>query len=444
MTTKTAKRYELKRGEELTPEKIMAFIKDYESNTIPQMNQNLDYYEGRTAILNRTMSNPDKPNNKRQLFMAETIVDTIADYLVGNGVKYESNDVDFLDKLLDIAANNDDESIIKDTALDMGIFGKAYNLHYINEETLEFEYMTVDPRTAFSVYKKTNPKKPAYTVRFYAETKGELEVEVYGLEEDIYYRQIRDGLVEVEREANILSGLRLVEASVPRNVRGDAESVKGLIDALELAINGEINEREAFEMAYLVLEGMAGATDEELQQIAGGGDNAMLMPNGGKAGFLTKVMDVNYIKDYRETLLDLIFFTARIPNPFKLEFGKNTSGEAMKIHYKNIEPRMKKRATALSKLIKERANLVASYLEVIGEGTHERNTTEVKICGNVVVSTSEQVLVAKELVGLGVVSNQTILGALPSDIVEDVGMEIERVKEERAGDIYASFDTANE
>lgn len=434
-----ANRYRLRKNEELTGEKILEFIRDYEMTEIPKMNRRHAYFTGDTDIKKRTQLNSKKPNNKKVFGLGKTIVNSTTNYFIGNGVKYESNELDLMEKVFELMKKNKDSSIVKRTAIDVSVFGKAYNIHYINEETGEFEYDIIDPRTAFLVYSDKNPKRAKYGIRFYYDLKT-LMVDVYSNEYITSYQQTDKGLFEVESEFNMFGIIPLVEFADNNEFDGDLyDEAIDLINAYEEVRNGELNERQSFELSYMIMSGMADVADEDVQRMKDERNNILMTPEGGHVAFLQKDINFEYIKDLRESIMEDIFRITCLPDKKNRVFSANASGETMKIIYHDLENKIKSREESFESGIKQRINIISSYLNLMSvDDAYYMDFMEVTIKRNVVASTKDQIEVAKSLIGF--TSKQTALGALPSEFVEDVAQEMERLEEEQAQSMYGSLD----
>ena len=83
--------YRLNENTPLTKELISAYIQDFRMATLPNLIKYKNYYEGKSKVLNRVMSDPSKPNNK--------VAHGYANY-ISNTSYYDSNTHYFLGQYL--------------------------------------------------------------------------------------------------------------------------------------------------------------------------------------------------------------------------------------------------------------------------------------------------------------------------------------------------------
>ena len=114
-----------KTGEAITESVIMRLIEKNETANV-RIARLQDYYEGRQAIIYRTMGDPAKPNNKIVVNYCQYITDFLTGYLVGEPVAYENAP----EWLLDALAYNDSDDETERLVSDMNTCGVVFELHY--------------------------------------------------------------------------------------------------------------------------------------------------------------------------------------------------------------------------------------------------------------------------------------------------------------------------
>ncbi len=112
---------------------IRTLVRLFRKNEQPRIKQMQDYYQGRTDILKRVFSDPNKPNHKIVNSFASQIVDTETGYFLGKPIGYHSTDKNLLEEMQFIFDRNHEQAHNTQLALDSSTTGAAYELLYTNE-----------------------------------------------------------------------------------------------------------------------------------------------------------------------------------------------------------------------------------------------------------------------------------------------------------------------
>lgn len=114
-----------------------------------------DYYLGQHDILSRKRKHTGTPNPHPVANHAYDIATTASGYFMGNAVRYTNTENKDLEELLlafDIAEVDDTDS---DNALNMSIFGVAYEYVYAKPDETELAVKSLDPANTFIVVDDT-------------------------------------------------------------------------------------------------------------------------------------------------------------------------------------------------------------------------------------------------------------------------------------------------
>ena len=118
-------------------------------------------------------------------------------------------------------------------------------------------------------------------------------------------------------------------------LRGDAEKVLTLIDAIDRTMSDVNSEIEAFRLAYMAFLG--GEIDEETLNEARK-TGAFSIPEGGDIKFITKQLDDAIVENHLNRLHDNIYRFSKTPDLSDQVFGSgNQSGEARKYKLLGLE-----------------------------------------------------------------------------------------------------------
>ena len=114
-------------------------------------NKNLKYYEGYHDILNRTVEDPNKPNNKIVINLPSFTTDLRTGYFSGEPLTFSGEDENITNLINDILEYNDFQDI--NTELDRltSIFGHAFLILYIDEDA-KVRLATETPDNMIVVY----------------------------------------------------------------------------------------------------------------------------------------------------------------------------------------------------------------------------------------------------------------------------------------------------
>ena len=169
---------------------------------------------------------------------AKSIVDMVSNYVFGNPISYENiNDLEEHFTLIDEDSHNED------MAIDLGIYGRAYELIYIdNEDYDESESMPylaiLDPLHTFVVYDNTVKQKPLFAVNYIDNCDVEEKVIDYSIwvyTEDTIYEYKTNNLGSsmqlISTEEHYFGGVPIIEYENNKSLQSDFEPIIGLIDA---------------------------------------------------------------------------------------------------------------------------------------------------------------------------------------------------------------------
>ena len=143
------------------------------------------YYEGKHDILNRTMADPSKPNNKLVNNLAAYITDTVIGYFMGSPIVYsadgEENDV-YVETLKDIFDYNNEQDENAELAKEQSIKGVGYELLYIDEDA-KIRITNLPAENVIYIETSEVEPKPAMAIRMY-------DMEQVGADIKTYYYEV--------------------------------------------------------------------------------------------------------------------------------------------------------------------------------------------------------------------------------------------------------------
>lgn len=274
------------------------------------------------------------------------ISDFITGFILGNPLTVGSDleDTDDIEDIEDIHFGNDIDALNYDLAYDASRYGRAFELHYRDEEK-EDRIVLINPDEMFVVRTADVTKQviagvhcPVYN--------GQVHLTVYTdsfiIEYELFKKEAIK-LTEKKRKKHLYGMVPIVEWWNNRYRSGDFESVIPIIDAYDSAQSDTANYMSDLNDAMLVISGdveSSGLNVNDLVTMAQA--NILVLESGmtadGKeskltAEYLYKQYDVAGTEAYKDRLLNDIFKLSNVPNLDDEKFG-TSSGIA--IQYKLV------------------------------------------------------------------------------------------------------------
>ena len=399
-------------------------------NDLPRLLELENYYNTKNKIINRTMADPAKPNNKIANPYASYITDTLTGYFVGEPITYNSNDKTLLQDLSMIFEYNDEADENMELAKNASIFGVAYEMLYFSEEDKMIRFKPLSPKEVIPIFDKSVEGNLLAVIRYYDD---------YNVVEDKTYTiiEVIDAVgvsrYQSTKGSNTLTLLEnyphyfgMVPVAIYKNneeERGDFEPVISLIDAYDTMESDSVNDFAYFVDCYLALYGFT-AEAEDVQKMKE--NRILLMDEGTSAEWLVKNSNDTTIENMKNRLDADIHKFAKCPNLADKEFASNASGIAIKFKTLGTENLVAIKERKFKRGLQQRLELMSMISSVLREGFDWR-AIDIVFTRNL---PSNDVDIANMVNSLrDIVSDETLLAQIP--FVDDVQAEIERVDEQR-------------
>ena len=420
---------------------ILTLVRKHESMAARLIN-NYNYYKGHHKIDNRKREK-DAPNNKVSCNHAKDIADTASGYFMGNAITYSNTQDTDIEPLLVAFDEANVDDVDADNALDMSIFGAAYEYVYAKQGETKPQIKNISPINSFIVvddsieenelcgvyyYKKKNSAKDTYVyVATVSTANYTYELNIEDSDSDITQYVTEEPVQHFFGEPQIIEYLNNKEGI------GDYEQQIPLIDAYDTLMSDRVNDKEQFIDAVLVLYGAILGDDEaesdkaqkELRE-----KKLLELPMDAKAEYLSRQLDENGAEVLRKAIKEDIYNFSHVPNFMDEKFAGNASGVAMEYKLLGLEMITKVKERNYKKGLRKRIRLFCNYLKLQAIQTE---------AGSIVATFSRALPKnLQELANIvnnlsGSVSAQTLLKLLP--FVEDPDWEIEQVNEQKAEDV---------
>ena len=423
----------------ITTEFMSQVISVFKTKDLPKLNKYFNYYMGNMEIMRKTISQDWKPCNRIVSNYPAYITDSYTGYLTGIDITYTSDeDIEEIQNILNYNDVSDEDSALLKDAL---IFGKAYELVWIDEEGKQ-RFNKLDPRECIPLYYSDIENSLAAVIRWYAvdniSINPQYYVELYTADRIVIYKSDNSlaSFTLLDERPNFYDDVPVTVFTLNDEEISIFDRVMGLNDAYNTLMSSATDDFEAFCDAYLVLRGFD--TDEETIKTMKQ-NRVLVIPEGGGAEYLTKDIKTTAIENLLDRLDDKIHAVSNCPDFSDDAFG-TASGIAMKyklLGFENAAAVIEKRFT---KALQRRIELICSVLSIsIGEDMWR--DIQIIFTRNLPVDSSE---IANEVNSLrGLVSDRTLIAQLP--FITDIDAEMALVQEQKEAykDLYG-FNTESE
>jgi SPP1 family phage portal protein len=396
------------------------------------------YYMGEHAILNHTRRNKNAPNFKTVANHAKDIADTSTGYFMGNPIKYNNTADSDLKPLLLAFDGAEIDQVDAQNALNMAIYGRAYEYIYAKEGLTELDSTSVDPENVFIVYDDSIERKALFAVYYYEikddtkdATKYQAEVFTQNLHYHIVLRDSSMGTTRNEQvEPHNLGQIPIIEYRNNHFAIGDYEQQISLIDAYNSLMGNRVNDKEQAVESILVLYGAQLADNpedaKEAMKILSEEGLLELQGDGARAEFLKNTLDENATEILRKALKEDIYTFSHVPNLTDENFAGNSSGVAMEFKLLGLEMITKTKEANYKRGLRQRIAIFAHYL-----GMQQIALEAHSIVPQFSRGLPKNLLELSQIINNleGKVSLRQLISLLP--FVEDPDAELEELEEEK-------------
>ncbi|HAP8374341.1 TPA: phage portal protein [Enterococcus faecium] len=395
------------------------------------------YYLGEHAILNHTRRNVNAPNYKTVANHAKDIADTSTGYFMGNPIKYNNTAESDLEPLLEAFDGAEIDQVDAQNALNMAIYGRAYEYIYAKEGLTELDSTSVDPENVFLVYDDSIERKALFAVYYYEikddtkdATKYQAEVFTQNLHYHIVLRDSSMGTTRNEQvEPHNLGQIPIIEYRNNHFAIGDYEQQISLIDAYNSLMGNRVNDKEQAVESILVLYGaqLADNLEDAREAMRILAEEGLLeLPADAKADFLKNALDENATEILRKALKEDIYTFSHVPNLTDENFAGNSSGVAMEFKLLGLEMITKTKEANYKRGLRQRIAIFAHYL-----GMQQIALEAHSIVPQFSRGLPKNLLELSQIINNleGKVSLRQLISLLP--FVEDPDAELEELEEEK-------------
>ena len=422
-------RFIVNKDVELTPEKIIQIIQQFQTSDKPKLEKYYKYYKGDQDIMRKAVRDSTKPCNRIVSNYCYNIVQNYLGYLAGLPITYTSqDDISQIQNVLNYNDVDNEDSELLRNAL---IYGRAFEVCYL-DEVAQQRFTVLDSRECIPVYDNTLNQELLYVIRFYITENIGLNNVKYQI--DVYSA---DSIKSYETDGGFSSCRLLGETKhyykqVPVSVfslNTEEESifdkVMTLQDAYNNLLSSEVDDFSAFVDAYLILKGIT-ADEEDLADMKE--KRILLLDEGADASYLSKNISDTQIENMLSNINDTIHKIANSPD-FNDEKFMAQSGIALRYKLVGFENTSSAIVSRMTKALQKRIELITEIMNLTGESMWR--DIEIHFTRNLPVNTLEVAQMVNQLRGL--VSDATLLSQIP--FVGDVRKELETLQEQKTANL---------
>lgn len=395
------------------------------------------YYMGEHAILNHERRNKNAPNYRTVANHAKDIADTATGYFMGNAIKYNNTAEGDLEPLLVAFDGAEIDQVDAQNALNMAIYGCAYEYIYAKEGLTELDSTSVDPENVFLVYDDSIERKALFAVYYYEikdDTKDATKYQAEVFTQNLHYHIVlRDSSIGTTRNEQVephnLGQIPIIEYRNNHFAIGDYEQQISLIDAYNSLMGNRVNDKEQAVESILVLYGaqLADNQEEAREAMSILAEEGLLeLPADAKADFLKNALDENATEILRKALKEDIYTFSHVPNLTDENFAGNSSGVAMEFKLLGLEMITKTKEANYKRGLRQRIAIFAHYL-----GMQQIALEAHSIVPQFSRGLPKNLLELSQIINNleGKVSLRQLISLLP--FVEDPDAELESLEEEK-------------
>ncbi len=407
--------------EEDRKEVVKHLILQHEQSYRDRLEKLKRYYDGKHDILNKK-ADKYKPNNKVVNPFPALIVNTVQGYLLGQPVKYISENEEILDQVLDIYYNNDEEDLNSEILKTMSICGEAFEYVYINEDK-EVEFVQLPVEETILVYDNSLKPKPIMCVRYYdtsdISNNTIRKVEVYTTTNiELYTCKGKSDYILDEEYTHIFGQVPVIHYKNNEEMTGDFEKILTLIDDFDKVMSSDSDEIEYFRNAYLVLKGMGKIDDKTIAKFRQTGAFILPTTQSSEAGvdFITKDLNTDSVHAHLDKLIDNIHKFSQVPNFVDPKANTNDSGVAIKQRTWGFEQLIGAKERKLEQGLFQRLRLVLRALNIQKSILEDANVFSLRFSRNLPTNVKED---AEILTMLGLTATSMSIEAV-TDVLSKI------------------------
>ncbi len=384
-----------------------------------------DAYVSDHEILHQKDKPEWKPDNRIAVNFPKYIVDTMDGFFIGNPIKVLTEDSAVAEFVEHIDQYNDIDDINAEESKYCSIFGKGYELYYVDENA-ELCVAHQSPLGAFMVFDDSIKPQPLFFVRYWKDYNNDEWGTVYDSDYELPFK-ISGGVKYLPEGEKLhqFDGVPAVKQVGNEEEQGLFEPVMSAVNAFNKALSEKANDVDYFADAYLKIFGPK-LDNDDISHIR---TNRIINFDGEEVEkIIAEFMEKPSNDTGQENLLDrlerLIFQISMVANISDENFG-SASGIALKYKLQAMNNLAKTKERKFTAALNRRYKLLFSHpLSKVPADSWVQ--LKYKFTPNIPANLLEEAEIAAKMEGI--TSQETQLKVL--SIVDSVQEEIKKIEEE--------------
>ncbi|MBF2536422.1 phage portal protein [Listeria marthii] len=415
----------------LTFEDAVKLYKNFEEERA-RLDRLRRYYDAEHDILNK-QNRGSKEDAKIVNNYPGYIATITTGHFLGRAIEYSG--IDENEELVNILKRNFEPSVNNDLALDMAIYGVAYELNYHDEEG-EFCFDSIDPRNVIVLTDGKIRERVTDAIVFDEhpdkDNKIVVTMTVYDDTDQIKYAYKKDEgsdtkpedmLTEEPKTAHNSPRCPMIQYKNNKSSKGDFEKVMTEIDGYDIAVSTSVDDLTDFTDAFLKIINMTETDSEDIEEAK---KNKVFKVDGdGDVDWMIKTVNDAYAQNVKNRLNSDIHKFSHVPDMSDENFANNASGVAIKHKLLALEQIRQEKEKNFRKGLFKRFQNIADYLGKTA-GSFDIYDLTMKFSANLPQDMLEMAQIARDTAGT--LSQRSRIAFIPGI---DATAELEQIKLEK-------------
>ena len=386
-----------------------------------------NYYAGKHKIVYKQKYNANDPNNKIANNMCKYITDSMVGYFVGDPIKYNSQNDEYMEKIQNVLEYNDEQDENTEIAKKASIHGDCFEILYIDEDA-NIRFTKVPANEGILI--RDSGGEDNYLgfiriIRSYTKRKVEILKLEFSTSESTWYFESRAGgsLQLKDIVDHYWKDVPVVEFVNNEERIGDFEGIISIVDAYNTVQSNTANLFQYNDEALMKISKLGDVTTTDIQEMRKKG--AIILDDGGDVSWMLKEINDTALENYKNRLVSDMHLFSSVPNMTDSAFASNLSGVAISYKMWSMDQVIAIKERKFKKSLQRRIELITNILNLFG-GNYDYRDINVVFNRNRPQNKLENAQIAQMISPF--ISHQTLLSKL--DDIENVQEELENIKEE--------------
>lgn len=421
---------------DITTSNCNLWLESFKNEVLPELEMLKSFYDGKNEI-NKLKTDLDKATgrviNEIHSNYSRMIVKNASSYLIGKPVSYTFKDLKLGEEVKKLFYKNEEESENMVLATNCSAYGLAFEFVGIKENKEVF-FKALDTLKTFYVYNDSILEDVVCAITYWVVKDVITNREysrgyIFTNDEQIEFDNSNGVIQFTSRSVNPFKpALPVIEFKNNHDNMSDYGNILDLLTAYSKLLSTNFDDVDSIANAILALHNASLPTDEsgKLKRSS----VLELMGDNTKAEYIYKKLDKEYVDYLRSAIMDDIFSITNIPNLTDEKFVGNSSGVALSYKLIGFDNLHQEKALFFKDGLMDRLKCYLNFKNFSNKAIEfESDDIKVTFFKNLPKNIENDLKIA-DLYTKGVLSKETAIEKL--EIVDDVELEKERAKEEKA------------